>query len=273
MKKKALKILAFVIAISLIVGVICLANSLNGNPISRMLAKKAAEAYIKEHFPNTDYYIENLGFSFKFTGYYAHVRSDTSMDTQFTLHIDMLGNVFFDTYESVLRGAVTARRLEQEYRALTDQIFENPAFAYPTHIAYGTLEIHPQEAIDDPQVTDIPEFALIQQDLIPDQLYDIRELGRQAGHLILYVDSDTISYELAAEILLDIRREFDKANIPFRSMDFVLQYPLPEEGPRPDGDIRIENFPYEDIREDGLVERITEAHAALEAYYAQQDGK
>lgn len=112
MKKKVLKIIAFIIAIALILGICWVANGLNGNPISKMLAKKAANEYLEANFPDTDYYIEELGFSFKFTGYYAHVRSESSMDTQFTLEIDMLGNVFYDTYDDVLKGAITARRLE-----------------------------------------------------------------------------------------------------------------------------------------------------------------
>ena len=238
-----------------------------------MLAKKAANEYLEANFPDTDYYIEELGFSFKFSNYYAHVRSVTSMDTQFTLHIDMLGNVYFDTYDSVTGGFVTARRVEQEYRELTNQIFENPSFPYPSDIGYGTLEIYPQEALDDPNVNDIPNYALIQQDLILDQIYDIRELGRQAGHLIIYVESDTISFELAAQIMLGIRAEFEKANIPFRTMDFVLQLPLPEEGPRPDEEVRVKDFRYEDIYEEGLADRIQKAHDALEAYYAEQDAK
>ena len=131
MKKKVLKIIAFIIAIALILGICWVANGLNGNPISKMLAKKAANEYLEANFPDTDYYIEELGFSFKFTNYYAHVRSKTSMDTQFTLEIDMLGNVYFDTYDSVTGGFVTARRVEQEYRELTDQIFENPSFISP----------------------------------------------------------------------------------------------------------------------------------------------
>ena len=273
MKKKVLKIIAFIIAIALILGICWVANGLNGNPISKMLAKKAANEYLEANFPDTDYYIEELGFSFKFSNYYAHVRSVTSMDTQFTLHIDMLGNVYFDTYDSVTGGFVTARRVEQEYRELTNQIFENPSFPYPSDIGYGTLEIYPQEALDDPNVNDIPNYALIQQDLILDQIYDIRELGRQAGHLIIYVESDTISFELAAQIMLDIRAEFEKANIPFRTMDFVLQLPLPEERPRPDEEVRVKDFRYEDIYEEGLADRIQKAHDALEAYYAEQDAK
>ena len=273
MKKKVLKIIALVVALAMIAGIAWVANGLNGNPISKMLAKKAANEYLEVNFPDTDFYIESLGFSFKFTNYYAHVRSETSMDTQFTLYIDMIGNVYFDTYDDVLRGSITARRLEQEYRDLADQIFDNPSFPYPSDIGYGTLEIYPQEALDDPQVNDIPDYALVQQDLVLDQIYDIRELGKQAGHLIVYVESDTISFELAAQIMIGICAEFDKANIPFRTMNFVLQLPLPEEGPRPDEEVRVEDFRYEDIYEEGLIDRIKTAHDELEAYYAEQDAK
>ena len=69
MKKKILKIAALIIAVALIIGIGVVANALNGNPISKMLVRKAADAYLEEHYPNTDYYIETLGFSFKFTGY------------------------------------------------------------------------------------------------------------------------------------------------------------------------------------------------------------
>ena len=265
MKKKVLKIIAFIIAIALILGICWVANGLNGNPISKMLAKKAANEYLEANFPDTDYYIEELGFSFKFTNYYAHVRSKTSMDTQFTLEIDMLGNVYFDTYESVTGGFVTARRVEQEYRELTNQIFETPSFPYPSDIGYGTLEIYPQEALDDPNVNDIPNYALVQQDLVLDQIYDVRELGKQAGHLIVYIDNQELSFENAANILLDIREIFDSANIPFYAIDLTLR----TNGER----INFDHFPYEDIYEDGLIERIKAAHEELEAYYAEQDGK
>lgn len=265
MKKKVLKIIAFVIAIALILGICWVANGLNGNPISKMLAKKAAHEYLEENFPDTDYYIEELGFSFKFTGYYAHVRSGTSIDTQFSLQIDMLGNVCYNNYDDVTSGFVTARRVEQEYRELTDQIFENPAFIYKSDIQYGTLEIYPQEAFDDPLATDVPDYALVQDDLILDKIYDVRELGSQAGHLIVYIDDQELTFENAAKILLDIRAEFDSANIPFYAIDLTM---------RSDGErINFDNFPYEDIYENGLAERIKAAHEALEAYYAEQDAK
>lgn len=273
MKKKVLKVIALIVAIALIIGIASVANALNGNPISKMLARRAADAYLAEHYPDTDYYIEDIGFSFKFTGYYAHVRSVSSMDTQFSLEIDMYGQVFWDTYESVTEGFVTASRLEQEYRELTDQVFKSPTFHYTTNIQYGTLEIYSLEAINDPLAWDVPDYALVQDDLILDHIYDPRELGAQAGHLVVYVDSNTITYEEAARILLDIRGQFDNANIPFRAINFVLETPLPEEGPRTEDDIRIEDFRYEEIVEEGLAERIAEAHAKREAEYAARDAK
>ena len=273
MKKKILKIAALIIAVALIIGIGVVANALNGNPISKMLARKAADAYLEEHYPNTDYYIETLGFSFKFTGYYVHIRSDSSIDTQFSLEIDMVGNVLRDSYEDVQNGYVTARRVEQAYRELCDQIFDASTFIYSSDIEYGTLEIYPREAIDNPNATDVPDYALVQEDLVLDQIYDPRDLGTQAGHLIVYVDCETISFDTAAQILLDIRTQFDHANVPFRAIDFVLQMPRPEEGPRPDESVRIEDYRYEDIYEEGLADRIALAHAELEDYYAELDGK
>lgn len=270
MKKKILKWVALVIALSLFVFLGYFANSMLGNPISKWLATRSAEDYLLENFPDTDYCIERIVFSFKDISYHAFVASPTSVDTTFSISIDMLGSVKYDTYDSVANGWNTARRLDDEYRELTDTIFETPLFPYQSNIAYGTLEIHRKEYIDDPDITDIPDYALVQDDLILDHIYDIRELGAQAGHLIVYVDTDTISFENAARIMLEIKEVFDGAQIPFYAMDFCLQYPLPEDGPRPDGDIRVEHFLYEDIYGEDLPRRLEKAHNALQAYYDSQ---
>ncbi len=273
MKKKVLKILALVVAIALIIGVCIFANALNGNPISKMLANKAAESYLAEIHPGTDFFVDRVGFNFKDGNYYAHIRSDSSQDTQFSLYIDMLGNIKYDTYDDVLSGFVTARRLEQEYRELTDSVLDRSTFPYTFDIGYGTLEIYPEEAVNNPLITDDPEYALIQEDLVLDKVYDIRELGAQAGHLVIYVDCDTVSLEKAAEALLTIREEFDNAGIPFRAINFTLWYPKPLEGRRQEGEIEIRHFPYDEIYAEGLEERIRIAEEELKAYYAEQDAK
>ncbi len=275
MKNKTMRIIAFVLAMVLIAGLAWFANAMNGNPISAMLAKKTAKEYLTEKFSHTDYYIEGMGYNFKDGNYCAHIRSDSSIDTQFALHITMLGELRYDTYDSVLDGFVTANRLEMEYGALVDTVLEAPDYPYKAENGwgFGTLEIYPPEALNDPNVTDIPVYAIDQSTLILDHVYDIRELGKQAGHIIIYVDSDSVTVERAAEIMLDIKERFDAAGIPFKAMDFVLQYPRPDEGMRPNGEVRVRDFPYESIYEDDLIERIVTADAELTAYYAEMDAK
>ena len=273
MKKKFWKLLALVIAVVLIAYLGFFANSMLGNPISKWLASNAADTYLLEQYPDTDYFVDHINFSFKDSCYHAFVESPSSVDTYFSVCINMLGQVRYDTYDSVANGWNTARRLDDEYRELTDTIFETPLFPYQSNIAYGRLEINRKEYIDDPDIPDIPDYTLVQDELELDKVYDIRELGAQAGHLIVYVDTDTISFENAARIMLEVKEMFDGAGIPFYAMDFCLQYPLPEEGPRPDGDIRVEHFLYADIYEEGLAQRLEEAHNELQAYYEELDGQ
>ena len=52
-----------------------------------------------------------------------------------------------------------------------------------------------------------------------------------------------------------------------------LQCPLPAEGPRPEGQIGVADFPYDEIYEDGMPVRVSEADKALKAYYAEQDAE
>ena len=62
-----------------------------------------------------------------------------------------------------------------------------------------------------------------------------RRLGRQVGHLILSLEEEPLTFESAANIMLDLKARFDEAGAPFAAMDLTLLPPLPEEGPRPDG--------------------------------------
>ena len=273
MKKKTLKIIAAVTALAILAGLAWFANAMVGNPISKMLAERAAVKHLEETYAGTDYYIERIAYSFKDGNYHVFIKSPSSIDTSFSLTFTMLGKLRLDTFDSVLDGFNTARRLEEEYRNLTDTVFENPAFPYTCHISYGTLEIYPQEAFDDPNIDDIPPYAINQSTLVLDKTYDIRELGRQAGHLIVYVESDTVTIEKAAEIMLNVKAIFDDAGIPFVAIDFTLWYPRPEDGQRPNGEVSVADFPYDAIHENGMFDRVEEADKALKAYYAEQDTK
>lgn len=273
--KKYIKVIGSILLIALVAGLLWFGNAMFGNPISHALATKAAKAFLSDRFSDTDYQMERITYSFKDGRYHALMTSPTSIDGDFSVSFSMLGEYCYDTYDSVLDGFNTAQRLNSEYRKLTDTILNDPALPYDNtqiySIMFGELEIYPREAFEDPNVTDVPDYALVQEELELNKLYDIQELAAKAGHLVLYVDHETISVEEAGRIMLDFRSMFDEADIPFYAMDFVLRHPRTEDGKSDDEEIRINDFLYLDIYEEGFTERIEIAIEQTAAYYAMLD--
>lgn len=273
--KKCIRIIGIVLVIALIAVLIWFGNVMMGNPVSHALASNAAKAFLSDRFSGTDYQMERITYSFKDGRYHAFMVSPTSIDGDFSACFSMLGEYCYDTYDSVQDGWNTAQRLNSEYRKLTDTILNDPALPYDNtqvySIMFGELEIYPKEFIDDPNVHDIPDYSLVQDDLELNKIYDIKELGAKAGHLVLYVDNDIISVEEAARIMLDFRSIFDEADIPFYAMDFVLRHPRTEDGQSDDEEIRMNDFLYQDIYEEGLTDRIETAIEETAAHYAMLD--
>ena len=271
MKKKVLKIIALVVAIALIVGVCVFANALVGTPISKWVATNTAEKHLEDKYSEKNFEIERVTFSFKDGYYHAFIQSPSSIDSNFTILIDMWGNLKFDYYEDrVLTGWNTADRIGRDYREKVDAVLDSQAFPYVEHIGYGDIEFIPRKYKDEPSV---PAYAIITDDLTLDAFYDIGELGAEAGTLTIYLDDETVSYERAAEIILDIRKIFDKAGVKFYALDFVLEYPKKEDSTKKDGRVEVMDFLYTDIYEDGMVERVKASDEAANAYHSEQDAE
>ena len=269
MKKKILKIAAFFVALALIVGVCIFANSLVGNPISKMLATNTAKQYIKENHPDMDYQLDGVTFNFKFVCYNAYFTSPSSPDSSFTLMLGMDGRIVHDYYEGqVVNRENTARRLENEYRAVVSKVLDNPTLPYDCHIGYGGLQFITEEFKNEPGV---PAYALITNELELDGIYDVNELGTKAGKLTIYVYDDTVTVERLAEIILDIKGMLDDAGVRFYVMDCVLEYPKPESGEWKQGRVEVMEFLCSDIYEEGLVERVQASNDAAEDYYDEMD--
>ena len=273
MKKKWLKIAALVAALGIIAGLCVFSNALVGNPVSKWLAKRTAEKHLEEVYGDTDFVIEKVGFNFKDIDYYVHIMSPSSEDSGFSLQIDMLGNLKQDTYESrVLYGGNTQDRLYMEYRALVDEVLEAPDYPFSSYIAFGDLKVGFKAPDVEEGVPYWPESYVILDKVELDKKYDIREMAKTAGYLVIYVEDDVVTIERAAEVLLELKEVFDRRNVPFYAIDFVLEYPRKEEGGTiKEGRVNIEGFLYSDIYEEGLVERVRVADEALNAYYEEQD--
>ena len=272
MKKRILKIEAFVFAIALIAGVCVFANALVGNPISKAMATNTAEKHIEENYADKDFEIERVTFSFKDGYYHAFIYSPSSIDSDFTILVDMWGKLRYDTYEDrVLSGGNTADRISRDYRAVVDKVLDSQAFPYNEHIGYGDFDFYPRVHLEEYSV---PEYALITEDLTLDAFYDVNELGAKHGKLTIYIDDDTVSYERLSEILLDIRRIFDDSGVKFYVIDCVLEYQKNEDSSKKqEGRVEVREFLYADIYEDGMVERVKASDEAAKAYYTEQDAE
>ena len=271
MKKRILKIAAFVFAIILIAGVCAFANSLVGNPISKAIAKNTAEKHLEENYADKDFEIERVSFSFKDGYYHAFVCSPSSIDSDFTILIDMWGKMRHDTYEDrVLSGGNTASRIDGDYRETVEKVLNSQAFPYNAHIGYGDFKFYPREHLKEHTV---PEYALITEDLTLDAFYDVNELGAKHGMLTIYIEDNTVTIERLSEILLDVKRIFDDAGVKFYMIDCVLEYPKPEDGKRREERVEVMNFLYTDIYEEGMVERVKASDEAARAYHDEQDAE
>lgn len=269
MKRRALKIGALLLALCLLGGVGWLANGLLGNPVSYWLARRTAEQYLAEVYPGTDYQVESVKYSFKSAGYYAQVVSPASIDRHFSLSLSMTGRLLWDSYATdVTSRWNTWNRLEMEYRALADRVFEDPDFPYGGYIAYGSLWMEQEYGEPAPP-------GLLLSELELDKEYDMQKLGAECGRLCLYVRQEEVTAEAAAEILLDVRRRFDEADVSFYCIDFVLCQPLNPDGsaPRDDRQVETRYFLYDDIVEEGLVERVKQADEEAQAYHAARDAE
>lgn len=203
--------------------------------------------------------------------YHAFIKSPSSIDSEFTLSVNMWGKLRYDSYEDrVLSGENTANRISNDYRAIVDKVLDSQAFPYNEHIGYGDFEFYPRIHLEE---YSIPSYALITDDLKLDAFYDVNELGRNHGKLTIYIDDETVSYERATEIILDIRKIFDDAGVKFYNLDFVLTYPKNEDNTKKDGRVEVMNFLYTDIYEEGIVERVKASDEAANAYYEEQDAE
>ena len=252
--RRARKIAALCGALVLITGIGVVANALVGNPVSRLLAENTAKEHLAAQYPDTDYELASISYSFKDTCYFAEVTSPDRIDGDFTLCISMSGRLLSDNYNGrVLGHGNIAERLDFAYREQVAGVLESPVYPYSIDLGFGELCF--SYRIDEEPAPGAVELS----DLVNDRLYNLSELGKTNGRLVLYIDSDTVTPEKTAEILLTTRQLLDDAGISFYSVTLTVRYPRGAEQTRPDGSIRLCNFLYSDIYEEGLVERVRAA--------------
>ncbi len=268
--KRIKKVLAGITAFVLISALLWIANSFVGNPVSKILANKSAEKFITENYPEMDLESSDVFYSFKDGDYHVRVKSPSSIDTHFDIRVSPFGEVLSTTYkDNVVDKFNTWSRINDEYRAMVDSVLQKDDFPYESDIDYGEIPI--LHADND---SFRPPYGLQLEDLEIDGNYDLTIMGGEVGHIVFYTYDKDVSAKRAGEILLDLKKIFDKSQVPFYAMDFSLSEPRDEKKKPMDLEtFSVNNFLYEDIHDDDLTNRLEVAAEELAKYYEKQDSK
>lgn len=99
-----------------------------GNPISRVLANKAANDYLKTHYTDLELEKERAFYNFKDAKYIVRLQDKNSPDSQFALSFDSLGRLKYDSYGD--RELNTFRRYVDFLNNLSDEIANENGFDF-----------------------------------------------------------------------------------------------------------------------------------------------
>lgn len=244
--KRRKKQLGWGMGILLAAGLLWFGNEMMGNPVSYLLSKSGAEKYLAAAYPDSDFVMEEFGYDFKAGGYYAHIASPSSPDTQFSIMMDQWGNFRWDSYQDRVENRWnTFQRLEQEYSKQVCAVFSEE-FPYEVELCSGSLELahHGENPKDAPAV----------EELLLDQSTDtLPELAEKSGRITIWLKSDRRDPELATEMLLTVRKALDEAEIPFCRLDFVQRLPQPGQ------ELSIQGILRQEMTEEKLIQKIKEA--------------
>ena len=266
MTKRIILIVISVLVTLLTLCACIFANAFFGNPVSYLAARVAAESYVDDNYPSLGYEIEDVRYSFKDGSYHAYVSSEEHVDGDFTVYLNSFGVVQRDDYEyRVAEHGNVADRLFILYMERVDEVLESEDFPYDCHIAFGDLEFDCEVG------EEFPETAINRSELVNGAEYDIDELGKSNGRLVLYVNTDRVDAEKASEILLDIRQIMNASGVTFYWIDLNLSISDAEKAVQTD--FSILNFKYEDIYEEGIEERVVAAKERTDAYYERMDAE
>ena len=117
---KTMKIILYTALAILLAIVLFIVLSLFGNPISKIMAEKAADQYLETHHRDLDLVHERAYYNFKDGTYVVELWDKNSIDTKFTLEYDSFGKMKRDTFDDRLFN--TFRRYMGFLDDLADEI-------------------------------------------------------------------------------------------------------------------------------------------------------
>lgn len=122
------KVLIYISIGALVAIILFFAVAFFGNPISRVLANKAANDYLKTHYTELELEKDRAFYNFKDAKYIVRLQDKNSPDSQFALSFDSLGRLKYDSYGD--RELNTFRRYVDFLNNLSDEIANENGFDF-----------------------------------------------------------------------------------------------------------------------------------------------
>ncbi|MBR6800442.1 MAG: hypothetical protein IKM61_01635 [Eubacteriaceae bacterium] len=268
MNKRTKKIL---IIISIIL-IIYLLIPFCKNPVSDFITRREVENYLQENYPGMGYEIISSGFNFLESHYRYTVAIPGSKDDHFDIHIKKYGGIYLDGYKTAQKFNIyeaqinAAQRLYTEYDRIVESALDiNEILSDGSHgTVYGTFEFATRKEYE--EHNDIPVYAYFYDDLVADKEYDVKEMGRDHGRVIISVQhEENISYRRVAEIILWAKEKLEDADIGCYCIYVSISSPPSgEDGSAQymDPYIAVNDLPYTEITEENLVKKVEENYKA-----------
>lgn len=201
---KLKKMLVAIVALVLIAGLGIVFNGFMGNPISNVLAKKAAQQYIDANYSGLNLQIEDCYYNFKLSQYLVLAQSPTSQDTAFSVYVTGGGTVLGDDYEfEVVKVSTTFSRLNGEMREYAETYLA-PKLDYDIeHIDLGFIRGSAPWGL---------------------QLDTKLDIHNPPGPLVATLDivTDDLTYDKMAQVAKSLDAVLKEENIPIREYNIRL---------------------------------------------------
>lgn len=258
-KKSKKKTVAVSVLLTAVFLVICLiSNFIVGNPLSYLLVKHNAGTYVSDspYFINSGYEINSVTYDFVIGSYVVTAMKNNSADSKVCLYYGFLGNYRWDDSDEVINGCKNVKmRMDSEYSKLVQETYESSPLPESAVFAFGSIAT---EGMFDADETTKHIRIIPSSELQLDKAFDYSEIGARSGMINVELVTSDLSAANLAQKLLQLKEIFDGGGVRFVSISVYL---VDRDESKNDGtgyDITgISNFPYSEIYEDNLEERIS----------------
>ena len=245
---KPLRILAGFVGLALIIFLLIVTMSFTGNPISKLLATRAADKYVEDNYSDLNLRRQETAFEFKRGDYIVKYYKKNSQDIHFGIETNYLGKVTIDGYENGVLGKWnTLVRLNDELDRYAERVIrDNLDYDFDMVFAEAFGNATEEE---------------VASKLQTDMLFDFGDLPLD-NNLTIYIYEENRTWGRLAQVILEVDEVMEENNIDISHYSIIL------EEPREDGDpaghsLGVYEFPREDLDSENLAQDLEDIREGL----------